>query len=693
MNEKPAIKYPLLEFPIPFQYRLNSKVSKEDLTLFTNNTLLDNQELCLKRKSTNEETEISQISNNNIKRIKFDNNKNDCLKALDVIDSSETLPNINNSNDQENNNATHSTGDDGESLKNVLLINQDETLPISPLASPSYGFSEMRFKETDGTGIGSEILLQNFIKNMVTQTQLQLPYSAFKNLVFQLISRLDRSELSDLNTLIKDNLKRDFLISLPTELAIKILNNLSFEDIYSCLLTSKNWYKLVKNTSVLWKQLMLNEGLISRDKFKSYCEQVPSKFLHLKNIEDRFRFDFLENRWMLNNWYDSSYKPGRTCLDGHNTSVVTCLQFNENYIITGADDKKINVYDAEREQFKLELVGHEGGVWALKFISEDLLVSGSTDRTVRIWNIKKGICTHVFRGHTSTVRCLDVVESNGIKYIVTGSRDNTLHVWKLPNINVPSYNPDETLVYNNTEENPYFIGVLRGHMASVRTVSGYGNIVISGSYDHNLMVWDITKMELLYVLTGHTDRIYSTLYDHKRDRCISASMDTTIRVWDLANIHNNGPITHINSSSSIRVSGSMRTLCGHTALVGLLGLSGKYLVSAAADGTLRGWDSEDYSRKFSFHHTNLSAITTFYMSDNILVSGSEHQFNVYNLRTGKLVHRHLLSDAEQIWGVKFNNRKLVAAVESEGHSYIEILDFGVRTNSRMTNVPSSNLTA
>jgi len=125
-----------------------------------------------------------------------------------------------------------------------------------------------------------------------------------------------------------------------------------------------------------------------------------------------------------------------------------------------------------------------------------------------------------------------------------------------------------------------------------------------------------------------------------------------------------------------RVTESYKVLSGHTALVGLLKLSDKYLISAAADGTLKGWDAEDYSLKFSYLHSNLSAITTFHMTDNILVSGSERQFNIYNLRNGNLVHSNLLRDAEQIWSVNFKDNLLVAAVEKNGQSSIEMLDFG-----------------
>lgn len=548
---------------------------------------------------------------------------------------------------------------------------QDGPLPISPIASPCHTpkIEEPSIDEIIGMTIAR---LDNTRSHP----------NSLPSLIFRLVSSMDRTQLSDLVSVITDNLKRDLFHSLPNEITIKILLNLSSQDMFSCLLVNKCWNKLLKDTSVVWKQLMLKEGFVTQDQFATYSRELPNKYKHLIHPEDRFRLDFLENNWLLQNWYDPTYKPGRTCLDGHSTNVVTCLQFENNYIITGADDKKINVYDAENEQFLLELNGHEGGVWALKFVEGNILVSGSTDRSVRIWNIVTGKCTHVFKGHTSTVRCLEVVTYEDTRYIITGSRDNSLHIWKLPTMEQLSTVSDEPSVYNTTEENPFFVGVLRGHMSSVRTVSGHGRIIVSGSYDHNLMVWDIIDMKLLYILTGHTDRVYSTIFDHKRNRCISASMDTTVRVWDLNCIENNGTVSEVNDSSSLKINGSMKCLNGHTALVGLLSLSDKFLVSAAADGSLRGWDSDDYSRKFSFHHTNLTAITSFTMNDNILVSGSEHQFNVYNLRTGKLIHRRLLTDAEQVWGIKFNNRKLVAAIESVGHSYVEILDFATRNGNK-----------
>ena len=132
----------------------------------------------------------------------------------------------------------------------------------------------------------------------------------------------------------------------------------------------------------------------------------------------------------------------------HGHSVVTCLIFSQNRIISASDDSFIKVYSPVTGALLHSLEGHEGGVWALA-ASKDTLVSSSTDRTIRIWNLSSGACNHVFGGHTSTVRCLTIVKPEWIDVIsedgatrrekwpkrpliVTGSRDKLLRVWDLP---------------------------------------------------------------------------------------------------------------------------------------------------------------------------------------------------------------------------------------------------------------------
>ncbi|KAL6939927.1 hypothetical protein ACO0RG_003776 [Hanseniaspora osmophila] len=581
----------------------------------------------------------------------------------------------------------------------------DDILPLSPIPSPrelgmlqyeqlASHYTQQQSTNSDASSISNfntdrDFLLAksssaNSLDDAVKLFKKSLSRKDYRAFVFKLMQNFNKQELTDVGYVINQSLKSDFIDILPSELLIQILKSLHYQDIKHCMSINKKWYSLIQNSSTIWKNLMLKEGFIESEHFKKYCKSK-------KNPCD-YKKDFLINQKYYENWINPNFKPNEIRMPGHVVSIITCLQFADDVVITGADDRMIHIYDAEKGQLVKELSGHEGGVWALTYHKETkLLVSGGTDRTVRVWNMETGCCTHIFRGHTSTVRCLDIFKHNNEYHIVSGSRDSTLHVWKLPDPKSESYNPQVTQNYPIPEFNEYFVGVLKGHTGSVRTLSGHGKIVISGSYDHTLRVWDISTMKCLYELVGHTHRIYSVLYDHKRNRCISSSMDFAIRVWDLANIGNNnvdGSLQNDTNESqhvldlSKRIVGSWKTLQGHTGLVALLSMSEEMIISAASDGTIRGWDCDDYKPTFSYNHKGISAVTTFYMNNNILVSGSEIQFTVYNLRTKEVIHTDLLNDAEQIWSVKFDNKKLVAAIEINQKSAVVILDFSKETATK-----------
>ncbi|KAK5275416.1 SCF ubiquitin ligase complex subunit cdc4, partial [Exophiala xenobiotica] len=170
-------------------------------------------------------------------------------------------------------------------------------------------------------------------------------------------------------------------------------------------------------------------------------------------------------------------KPQHIAFRAHDTHVVTCLQFDTDKILTGSDDNNINVYETRTGVLKAILTGHEGGVWALQY-EGNTLVSGSTDRSVRVWNIAEARETQVFRGHTSTVRCLQIVmpvkigenaEGKSIMtpkqpLIITGSRDSTLRVWKLPRPEDPVLIQSEN--ETDADDCPYFLRTLTGHQHS-----------------------------------------------------------------------------------------------------------------------------------------------------------------------------------------------------------------------------------
>ncbi|KAF2130248.1 WD40 repeat-like protein [Dothidotthia symphoricarpi CBS 119687] len=398
-------------------------------------------------------------------------------------------------------------------------------------------------------------------------------------------------------------------------------------------------------------------------------EAIPDPNVGLSSLGGMHFFKSLYQRHHLirKSWMAEDTKPKHIAFRAHQRHVVTCLQFDTDKILTGSDDTNINVYDTKTGVLRSRLEGHEGGVWALQY-DGNTLVSGSTDRSVRVWDIEKGKCVQTFQGHTSTVRCLVILKPTQIgetldgqaimmpkeDLIITGSRDSTLRVWKLPQ-------PGERSIMQtgpaaNDHDNPYFIRALTGHHHSVRAIAARGDTLVSGSYDCTVRVWKISTGEVMQRLQGHSQKVYSVVLDHGRNRCISGSMDNMVKVW------------------SLESGACIFTLEGHTSLVGLLDLSHERLVSAAADSTLRIWDPENGQCKSRLcAHTG--AITCFQHDGQKVISGSDKTLKMWNVKTGEFV-KDLLTDLSGVWQVKFNERRCVAAVQRNSMTYIEVLDFG-----------------
>jgi F-box and WD-40 domain protein CDC4 len=134
-------------------------------------------------------------------------------------------------------------------------------------------------------------------------------------------------------------------------------------------------------------------------------------------------------------------------------------------------------------------------------------------------------------------------------------------------------------------------------------------------------------------------------------------MDGTVRVWDLST----GQCRH--------------TLTGHTALVGLLGLSPSCLVSAAADSTLRVWDPESGELRHTLAAHN-GAITCFQHDEFKVLSGSDGTLKMWDIRDGTEV-RDLLTGIANVWQVVFEGRWCVAASNRGDATVLDVWDFGM----------------
>jgi F-box and WD-40 domain protein CDC4 len=387
--------------------------------------------------------------------------------------------------------------------------------------------------------------------------------------------------------------------------------------------------------------------------------ECPPSLRKLHLFKSLYRRHYMLQR----SWTSGKVAPHHFAFPAHPSHVITCLQFDDDKILTGSDDTLIHVYDTRTGVLRKKLEGHEGGVWALQY-EGNVLVSGSTDRSVRVWDIEKGLCTQVFHGHTSTVRCLQILMpeptgqiENGQAVmlpekplIITGSRDSQLRVWRLPEQGSKRY--IQTGPPANDADCPYFVRVLAGHSHSVRAIAAHQDTLVSGSYDNTVRVWKISTGETVHRLQGHSMKVYSVVLDHKRNRCISGSMDNFVKIW------------------SLDTGACLYTLEGHSSLVGLLDLRDERLVSAAADSTLRIWDPENGQCKSTLTaHTG--AITCFQHDGQKVISGSDRTLKMWDVKTGECI-KDLLTDLSGVWQVKFDERRCVAAVQRDNLTFVEV---------------------
>jgi F-box/WD-40 domain protein MET30 len=88
------------------------------------------------------------------------------------------------------------------------------------------------------------------------------------------------------------------------------------------------------------------------------------------------------------------------------------------YMLTGALDSHIRLWDVDRGKCLRTFFGHVEGIWAL---AADTLrvVSGAEDHMVKVWDARTGKCERTFTGHAGPVTCIGLSDSR----MCTGSED------------------------------------------------------------------------------------------------------------------------------------------------------------------------------------------------------------------------------------------------------------------------------
>jgi WD40 repeat protein len=131
-------------------------------------------------------------------------------------------------------------------------------------------------------------------------------------------------------------------------------------------------------------------------------------------------------------------------------------------------------------------LGHSGLIRSLIRLNENQIVSGGSDRTIRVWDIVSCKCIKMFSSTHVTVTGLTKISDD---MVASCGLDNFICLWSL---------------HTDT-----YVRKFEGHedtVSSITYIAGM-NLLVSGSYDKTVRVWDINSGKCLQVLQGHTSFI------------------------------------------------------------------------------------------------------------------------------------------------------------------------------------------
>ncbi|KAL1955861.1 hypothetical protein VTO42DRAFT_8019 [Malbranchea cinnamomea] len=498
-----------------------------------------------------------------------------------------------------------------------------------------------------------------FIRETTTSFGL-LSKEAQRRLLAQILDRCDSRQLGFVQQYVGPMLKRDPFKVLPNELCLRIL---SFIDDPKTLAraarVSVRWYELLtdditwkmvydKHTGALTSQdyseepssLEMPPGSSSLNKARPPSLSISQLISPSKAAEEMAQMRSgqsrsLSYRTRMKRKYmvDAAWKKGGTSVTRYVTNdqgvVVTNLHLTQDHILVALDNAKIYVFGRNGEHQRI-LQGHIMGVWAT-VPYKNILVSGGCDRDVRVWDIETGQCKHRLRGHTSTVRCLKMVNASTA---ISGSRDGTLRIWDI--------------------EMGRLKRTLSGHSASVRCLEVHGDLVVSGSYDTTAKLWSISQERCLRTMSGHFSQIYAVAFDGKR--IATGSLDTSVRIWDPA------------------TGNCQAILQGHTSLVGQLQMKGNTLVTGGSDGSIRVWSLEKFApiHRLAAHDNSITSLQ--FDGHRIMSGGSDGRVRIWDAATGQPV-RELGQPAESVWRVGFEAERAVIMATRQGRMVMEVWSF------------------
>ncbi|HEX2475328.1 MAG TPA: protein kinase [Lacipirellulaceae bacterium] len=337
-------------------------------------------------------------------------------------------------------------------------------------------------------------------------------------------------------------------------------------------------------------------------------------------------------------------------LPGHTDGVLT-VRFSPDgeTLLSGSFDNTARLWDWRARRVIQELKGHSWWVWAAEFSPDgNRIVTAGQDGKAIVWETAIGSQLSAI-GQTQPeqspqptadsrqplyVQRTEFTGHNGALYtarfspkgdlVATGGYDNTIMIW----------NPDEAKPVDIDrrldklpEEKPKYVR-LAGHDKPVRSVafSPNGQLLVSGSEDNSVRLWDVASGAALKSLRGHSRAVRSAMFSPDGSRILSGGEDQSVRIWNV------GDYEEVRVLHATVFSGHEDAVLGAR-----FSHDGKQIVTASRDRTASLWDAASGKplRRFDEGHEFLISGAAFFPDGKHMATGAgDNSVRIWDLTTG-----------------------------------------------------------
>lgn len=355
-----------------------------------------------------------------------------------------------------------------------------------------------------------------------------------------------------------------------------------------------------------------------RDEIDALAGEIPPF------VKSGWKQVYAERLVVEQNWRAGRSKL--TTLPGH-SDAVNCVCVNLDHpkfplLATGSNDNLIKLWNLDTYECVNTLVGHSGWVWAIQ-LDNVKLVSASADKTLKIWQLNTGRCIRTLQGHRDQVTCLNFSYTPN-PILISGSADWTIRLWDttagraslltghtdwVNDVRIVPCLPDNWQLSKNS-----------------RFSSAKCRYAVSASDDCTIRVWNLDEKACLFTLSGHVGPVYSldcryvpltgsmssgfritgvSANNQARLVLVSGSGDNTLKLWDLD------------------AKSCTNTLFGHVESVWNVKFDSLRIASVSQDGQLKLWNFQGKCVQTfpKDQGEQLTPIHALSMTDTMLLTG------------------------------------------------------------------------